>query len=260
MSWTSVVPQIFYDGIARLAAGYGVILTTALIWHRQLGLAGTTIVETIKAAPLTAAFGLSIVFYLVALVLEGLRHLPKTVRKSHNAHTKQTKEPSGEDTKAKKRTPEFFRLSIWNTCLEGLNTACDRQHNLSKPSDPIAIDAVRIACPEAGARLVKLRAEISLCQTATFGWAAASFVSLIAMTVLHPFNEISYLSKSAILICIVASIGVWSLRRHLLRYYYLSLYNHWLLLVQPKLNVRSNACSASTADNNLLNQITQRGA
>lgn len=216
MTWTSLVPQIFYDGIARLSGGLAVASAAAAIWSPQLFSNKEVALGLLKEFGVSAAFGVMLLLYVSAFIIDGIRRIPRFIRSS----------------KKKRRLCEserYLRLTSWKRCRKAYRKVHKKYHTSTRPGEALAIDLIRLASTEAGARVVKLRAEIALCKTLYAGWILVSVSALIAG--IFPNLDTSTPIALFFLAC---SAGAFLARRNLQVGYYHSLYNHWLILIAPK--------------------------
>lgn len=218
MSWADLVPQIFYDGIARFTAGFALSVSAIGIFWAPLAIVRDNFLTAFTTSVTTTSFGFLLAFYVIALVLEGLRHSQN--KESYKRIFKKESE-------------------IWKNCSDSFKEIWGPVPILKKPpNESLAIDAIRLVCPGAGSRLVKLRAEISLCRNLRLGWILIFTFSLLYIPVSYCCTEalpkLTVLSYIGIFAVFIGAIGAWSTCRHLSYRHCIGLYNHWLLLIHPK--------------------------
>lgn len=230
MKFAELIPQIYYDAIARIAAGLTLLASIVAIWSADLAPLLQYFVNGFKGAPATISMATLVVAYVLAIGFEGIE-----LKKPRKFVARLMRRPTAKERRKKQWT------EAWKDFCKVFPNESMREP--VRPADAIAIDVLRLLNPAVGARIVKLRAEVALCRALSVGWTAllAFFALYLFVHALQglvgfaffdaPFN----LTKSLISIFSVA-VGVriignrqGSLDDRHLR----ALYNHWLLLVCP---------------------------
>jgi hypothetical protein len=202
-----LIPQVFYDVIGRLVPGLVLIGTCFLIWRQTVAdlLAGVAPFSTPGLAALVIAA------YVLALVLEGGWNL------SLGRWTGRLHQRGGRLAAA--HAKRDFKTMVPDFDPEAFEF----------PGIPIVYDAVRLRDPAVGSNIVKLRAEVQLCRTLLLGWLLA-LAGLGIDAALHGARA----EKGFIAVALALSIvAIFSLYRERQTRVLWSLYNHWLLLIQP---------------------------
>jgi len=241
-----LIPQIFYDVIARVTAGLVLMFSWSVVWWADSTILRRYLVASAMISPLYTVIGLVIVGYVIAILFEGTRGPTRSSNKESGNHTKD------------KNTQE-----IWELCWEELKHAFQKSHDRAlpelsegipnRPTEAIAIDVIRLKSPAVGARLVKLRAELAMCKTLFAGWAATLLVFVI-FTGCQYFGRASSqgfdFERATVVVLLSAVVAmIWARHRTLDERYLRSLFNHWLLIVLPEIRVctceRGCSCSDS---------------
>lgn len=213
MNWSDLVPQAYYDVIARLTGG-STVLIAAYVALAACGIylpSPSTIYQFLAFV---------VIGYATALVHEGWL-----------------------DSGVARKVFKFDSMSCWNSCRRAFNTAFKRDDaTRSPPDEAVAIDSIRLVNPGTGSRLVKLRAESKLSRTLclTFAVQGTALAIVSARESLpsgwqfgswHPESVFSIVSLS--LMYFVVSFSMWRLYSYLADRHYTGLYSHWLLLIDP---------------------------
>lgn len=228
MNVSLVIPQIFYDLIARVAPGLAVLAGLYFAYPGHVTPAG------VSAAPgaliawesnrLFALLGLTLAAYVTAFLLEGLWALVEpccdallgpTGRASSNEGRGGIEKDRGrkslERTK-KEVVCDFNRMTGADLTVEAF------------PGIPLMYDFIRLRNAEAGARLVKLRAEASGCRTMALGWTIAFLV--------NTYNA-WYAGLPGCLLevaLVVGTVAIWCRHAGVTRRFEWGVCNHFLLL------------------------------
>jgi hypothetical protein len=202
-----LIPQVFYDVIGRLVPGLVLIGTCFLIWRQTVAhlLAGVAPFSTPGLAALLIAA------YVLALVLEGGWDL-LLGRWAGRLHRRR-------ERLAAERSKRDFQMMVPDFDAESYRF----------PGIPIVYDAVRLKDPVVGSNIVKLRAEVQLCSTLLLGWLLA-LVGLGFDAALTGGGAEKGFVALALALSIVALFALYRERQMRVLW---SLYNHWLLVVQP---------------------------
>jgi len=216
MNIGSVIPQIFYDLIARITPGLVVIMTGLFVWRGDQATAQD--VASISnwfakdSTPVTLIlFALLFAAYILAFMLDGIWWLlPKKFSSKLSLE--------GESKHVKEILSDF----------EILDSNFDAT-NYQFPSIALRYDAVRLRDANAGARLAKLRAELHMCRVLILGLSILGVLNL-GKFYWSGFNCITSISEFVIIVGVAAFIQTHGRLRE--RFIWGSC-NHWLLLVQP---------------------------
>ena len=236
MNFAELVPQVFFDAIARFTRDSGIVLiaTAGAIWFLESTPIRAALLRQVEPNPVTTAVVVLLFAYVLAVALEGVRVETKRIRSVVGRLTRR------KDTKEQ-------RKDEWRMACEDFAKVYPNRASLieSRPSDAIAIDSLRVSNPAVGARIVKLRAEIAMCRTLAVGWGSLLLLVLLQsvggiLTSEGGGSAIDILSQISAPVTLLA-IGIravgtrrWSLDGRHLR----ALYNHWLLLVVPGVDPR----------------------
>ena len=237
MKIAEFIPQVFYDMIARIAPGLIILATIVAIWFDELIPLREVFTEMFNESPVIVSMVMVLIAYVVAIILEGVR---SDVKKFIVFFAKLAKHQSGKQQ----------RCTQWS---EAWDDFCNLYPNYevlkpSRPADAVVIDVLRLLNPSVGSRIVKLRAEVTLCQTLGTGWAVIFVLLVLYMLLSHIMPNLnSKLSAGYCITALLLLIGIRAItnrcisidNRHLR-----ALYNHWLLLVSPgviSLSDNSNA-------------------
>ena len=193
---TEAVPQISYDIIGRIIPGVIVIFSLVITI-----LGPTPALTQIDAwvihpdPPLSgwAVVLLIIAGYALAVILAGMGYILKSLF------------PSG-----KKKNQEADK---------------EYQPDLEHPSLSLKYDTIRERSPKAGARIVKLSAEMSLGQVLAAGWSICAIINVCFL--IASFSLARLWLEVAFVVGIVAAF---SFRNHIVDQQKKSMKNHWLIL------------------------------
>ena len=125
-------------------------------------------------------------------------------------------------------------MSCWNQYAQAFSKSAEEDPG--QPAEPIAIDAIRLKDSGVGARIVKLRGELAMCQTLFVGWVATTLV-FVVLSGLQCFNLLPASGFNCGRVCVVFVLllvvsAMIRLRRWYMEERHLrSLFNHWLLVV-----------------------------
>ena len=73
MKFTELIPQVFFDAIARVASGLILLASIAAIWSAELAPLLQYFVNGFKAAAATISMATIVVAYVLAFGFEGIR-------------------------------------------------------------------------------------------------------------------------------------------------------------------------------------------
>lgn len=191
-SLREVVPQLFYDIIGRLVPGMVVILSFVIVYvwpTYTCNSIGPLLSGQILSFGFWTFLFLAMVSYVVSILLFGLWNVIETfLRNSPTAVN------NGED-------------------------------DPKQPSRSFMYDAIRLKSPDAGARLVKLRAEIHLSQVLLAGWIILAVVNLY-LIIRDMSAERAFLEG----VLILSILGAYSFMRYIESRFITNLENHWRIL------------------------------
>lgn len=232
MKIAELIPQVFYDAIARITSGFILLVSIGFLWHDKLSTIPGVYAESVTEAFTKVSFLTLVMAYVLAFLIEGVRIflfepisyffvriMPGWFQRL---------------TDAEKR-----RSIHWDESLEDFYTASPSFAGMEfqRPSEAIAIDVLRLKNPEAGSRIVKLRSEVALCKTLCAGWSAILLVYLFHWIVqsLNPIvnSEQSLFRLYPVLVLLAGIVAVGSRAVTINNRHFRALYNHWLLLVNP---------------------------
>jgi hypothetical protein len=211
MNIGSVIPQIFYDLIARITPGLVVILTGFFVWRggeaaEQDAVRAFGWLSGEHSPVVLVLFAALFASYVLAFVLDGIwGFLPHRFFKEAVCRDEE------------KIIDEFKLLD------PGFDAA-----NYRFPGIALRYDAVRLRDANAGARLAKLRAELHMCRVMVLGLSILWVMNL--MNFRAGFNWATLASE------VVIAVGVASfIKTHnrLNDRFLWGSCNHWLLLVKP---------------------------
>ena len=224
MKIVDLIPQVFYDAIARVVPGLVLLISFAIMFAEPLNGIWIQYKDILLQTPATLSLGSMIIAYALSMVVEGIQNDTKKIIKKLDELQKR---PSGSE----------LRKEEWDDAWEDFYRAHPSREGMEppQPSDAVAIDAIRLVNPVVGARVVKLRAEVKLCKTLYAGWMVLFVLySIFIIWALLSKQQLSLqtviLTFASLLIGIraISSRHVSIDRRHVR-----ALYNHWLLLVTP---------------------------
>lgn len=220
-----LVPQVFHDAIARFVPGLATLGTAQLIWGRRLP--SGSVIPRVSDSDLGQAAGVLLAAYVLAFVLRGLL---RSARDSHKWFIKTYR------VKDRKRG-EQVQQSAWKAAKDELaSTYPDWVDALPEaaPPEPIAIDALRLVNATVGSRLVKLRAEITMCRLMTFSWSVL-FLVWLGTDLVPPSLDttIGWPSPAIPALLALGAFGMHTRRWTLEPRWHRGLYNHWLLVIIP---------------------------
>ncbi|ODS36692.1 MAG: hypothetical protein A7315_14000 [Candidatus Altiarchaeales archaeon WOR_SM1_79] len=215
-----LIPQVFYDLIARVVPGLTIFATSYFVWKCE-GITTQDIHMVLgwfvaKDSPfILTIITLLLISYILALVIEGLWALlsswhlfKKNFKKLFESYPDTDKILS----EFKKLNPEFD------------------DENYKFPSTALMHDAVRLKSPSTGSRLVKLRAEIHMCRVLILGWSILAAVNLLNLLKIGTlYSTVALLEVSLLIAILTISLKhrIWT------KTFRWSICNHWLLLVKP---------------------------
>lgn len=202
-----LIPQVFYDAIGRLVPGSVLVGTCGGLWPGAFSalLHGSALLSI----PAGAAWLIG--SYLVALLLEGCWNLVLGDR-TERLHRRGKLEAKKHALRDFKRLVPEFDSSVFEF-----------------PGIPMMYDVVRLVDPIVGANIVKLRAEVQLCRSLLLGWL---FI-LVGLGVDAAMNQTPGehgVAAGTLIVAVLVMLSLYVKRQGRVLW---SLYNHWLLLVQP---------------------------
>lgn len=250
MKFAELIPQVFYDAIARIPSGLILLVSIVAIWYDELAPVRMGYTKELSETFSIVAFMTIVVAYILAFLMEGVNTLIFEPLSYHII--KVSPKWFQELTNGKNR-----RLTIWSNVFRDF---CIMYPSYSGrkfqcPSDAIAIDALRLKSPEVGARIVKLRSEVALCKTLSVGWIIILlfllFQCFVAKYLMPTLNtKSSYIFP--ILILLIGIVSIVSRCITINNRHFQALYNHWFLLVNPGLPLPEDFmcdCTSVLSDN-----------
>jgi len=71
MKLGELIPQIFYDAIARLTPGFVLIVTAGAIWFKETALIRRDLIRQLTETPFSTGVALLISAYVAAIIVDG---------------------------------------------------------------------------------------------------------------------------------------------------------------------------------------------
>ncbi len=231
-----LIPQIYYDLIARITPGLILFATSFFVWKGH----AITIqdIHTIfgwlasKDSPTMLMFlSYVIASYILAIVLDGIwMYFESITGYSHRVFNKLL------DACTKKALSDFKTM---NPNIEFVDL------NYQFPGIALMYDFIRLQQPTIGARLVKLRAEFHMCRILMLGW------SILAILNILNFYQNPYLTVSILEIFLLIGIGALiRTHKHLYERFIWGICNHWLLIKELRFADANENKGVATATNN----------
>jgi hypothetical protein len=240
MNLSIVVPQVFYDIIGRIVPGLAVLAVAYLLWPMSPLTAerarhAVNWLTDRELSPVFAVLSLATAAYLISIILEGFWTIPDLLRSPAHRAAMAESRPSDHDTPAQHTwfVGAFQLLKVQPRYQAIANLTLADWHELhgqspaEKSLRPMALmyDEIRLRHAEAGARIVKLRAESHAYRRLILGWTICALLNLINVAGPTPMRAI--LGEFVLLAAIYGVIATY-LRRE--EQWYWALCNHWLLL------------------------------
>lgn len=226
MKFAELIPQVFFDAIARVASGLILLASIAAIWSAELSPLLQYFVNGFKAAPATISMATIVVAYVLSFGFEGIRDEIEIPRKFVARLMSQPSDGERRKTKWDEAWKDFCKVYPNESMSEPV-----------RPADAVAIDVLRVLNPAVGARIVKLRAEVALCRALSVGWTVLLLILVLQVLVSFAFPDLLSKSSAAFLFPILSvAVGarmIGNRQRSLDDRHLRALYNHWLLLVRP---------------------------
>lgn len=224
MKVMDLIPQVFYDAIARIVPGFILLISVVSVFGALFGDAWKQYKVLFAKTPVSVAMGTVIVAYTLALVVEGIRNDTGKIREWF-------------DRLQKRPTGHAQRREIWLDAWKDFCKAHPSREGMKppRPADAVAIDVLRLLDPAVGSRIVKLRAEVALCRTLSTGWGTLLILYPMYITwALIAKQELSLFTIALTAALLIISMRTISSRRVTIDSRHIrALYNHWLLLVNP---------------------------
>lgn len=221
MNIGQIVPQIFYDLIARIVPGLSLLGTLYLLWSFEIQTLGELLIPRgYDLSDLALSLYVLLLAYVLSMLLEGLWRL-LCARWFSGLFD----EPGAR--KAREGAIDDFALLDRGFC----------PFDYRFPGIPVIYDIIRLIEPNAGARLVKLRAELQLCRTLALGWS----ILFIATLLDFPFGGSGDARAVVIWALPVAVAAALAEYKSLQVRTWWAFYNHWLLLVSPGMGALAEA-------------------
>lgn len=239
MNIGTLIPQVFYDLIGRIVPGLIILVTGYFAWKghniNQQDINNLlNWFEGKEKSTFLHMLSFILISYTVAFVLDGFNKIYRGITK----RLKYKKEKIDlldieyvESIVVKTVCTDFIRSS------ELFKTDIMPEYNF--PSVPILYDLMRLKDKEVGARLVKLSAEMKMCQTVITG-----LVIVIIVCLINAIKNIQSIAYYAVFISIIIlfAISFWAIGNHLKERFQWSLCNHWLLLFKSEI-IKDNSKS-----------------
>ncbi len=203
MNFSEFIPQLFYDLIGRLIAGLGLIGTAYLAWGEALRKHLPQPLLGEEPSLVISLLGLTLASYMVSQILEGIWSL---------LFSWSISSPLDKRVQTKAR----------EQAIKDFSPLLPQDTKPIFPGVPVIFDILRFADSTAGARLVKLRAELQLCKTLCLGWALIA-LTWFALPTLGPNRRVGLV----LLLLGILALGreFWAKRFR----FYQSTFNHWLI-------------------------------
>jgi hypothetical protein len=234
MNSSNIIPQFFYDLIARIFPGSIIIACTMLVFNEPVKLlqwSGMFIGKKDEIVLVSFTFFLlyGALSYMIAIILNGFWRILVKVHNSFFSNTDSSWEA------AIKKSKE----DLINTSKQlGLNGR--HQEDETFPSLPFVYDYIRLRAQGIGARFVKIRAEIHMCIILLMGFIAmllSNFIYIIYNIFLYKLCWYNILFE---FILIFMCFGIWFSKIELEKHFYTGLCNHWFLLQSSFINEKSS--------------------
>lgn len=239
MNIGTLIPQVFYDLIGRIVPGLIILVTGYFAWKghniNQQDINNLlNWFEGKEKSTFLHMLSFILISYTVAFILDGFYKIYRGIV---------TK------IKYKKEENKLLYIEYVDTIVG--ETVCNdflKSFELGEinivpkygfPSVPIMYDLMRLKDKEVGARLVKLSAEIKMCQTVITGLVIITLICLIN-TINNLQSIIYYTVFIIVIICFAISFR--AICNHLKERFQWSLCNHWLLLFKSEI-IKGNSKS-----------------
>lgn len=232
MNIGTLIPQVFYDLIGRIVPGLIILVIGYFAWkgrsiNEQDVYNLLNWFESEEKSTFLRLLSFVLISYTIAFILDGfwkiygeiIKRLKNIINTNYLLDIEYVKSSVAKTVCADFiRSKEFIYINI--------------MQEYKFPSVPILYDLMRIKDKEIGARLVKLSAEIKMCQTIMTG-----LIILIIISVINAINNIQSIDyyKVFVGIQIFLLISFWAIDSHLKERFQWSLCNHWLLLFKSGL-------------------------
>ena len=223
----SVIPQIFYDLIARVIPGFVMIIT----WYLTI-VGPSEAINTIKIvyskqdkSNFWLAVLLFILSYVLSFILDELWPLFRKIRKIIRKITKGQKEKDKEKERIESCIAENNKI---RKCFGESELEFE---NKDWPSFWVIYGHLRLYSQSEVYRLLKLRAEAQLCTILFIG-----FLPLPIINILFWYNDPKLLILDRIfleLAVIVAILAFWRGRNKFKKFYIVGTYRSWLFFSFP---------------------------
>lgn len=210
-----LVPQVYYDLIARILPGLTILASSFFIWKGE-SITAQDIFAVLSwftskgSHSIFTLFSFLIISYMLSLILDGLGKCLEHIEILSKKFLKR-----GYDDIKKEALNDFRKIKPIRLPYEFPGTA-------------IMYDIIRMKKPELGARLVKLRAEFHMCRILILGWFIFLIINLII--IIYNFPNNSYLRPLIEISLLLAIIAAYNTYTHLRERYLWGLCNHWLLI------------------------------
>jgi hypothetical protein len=231
MNIGTLIPQVFYDLIGRIVPGLIILVIGYFAWkgHNINDQDINNLLnwfEDKDKSTFLHMLSFILISYTVAFILDGFYKIYEMIKRLINGKNKNDLLDIEyvKNSVAKTVCADFIRSKgfFYINIMSGYNF----------PSVPILYDLMRLKDKEVGARLVKLSAEIKMCQTIKTG-----LIIVIILCLIKIINNIQLLKYYMVfsLIILLFIISFVAIDRHLKERFQWSLCNHWLLLFKSEL-------------------------
>lgn len=253
MEKVGIIPQFFYDLIARLIPGAILLGSTALvvfgpnpvrqhlkdlIWKRDM------VPQITFLLVIYVFFGSFLIAILMRGVEESISKLQKYYYKYRKIDIVKTRLDQWQKHATHTRENVKLASRCMSFCSQPCLSCCNDTKERSFPSLAFVYDAIRLAAPKDGARMVKLRAQRTMCSTLVIGWVLLVIANLMLNK--SRFNS-DMLAIDAFLALSVLFVSYY--KSALDKRFYEGLCNHWCLLsMQNKLFLCPNKSNESETE------------
>lgn len=218
----NIIPQVYYDLIARLIPGAIILLSTATIYYGPNIMANNIknligYKDTVIHTSFTFIMIFSLLSYTVAILAMGIWSLfVKLSKKTNLVFLK-------DDDILLNETQNKLKNDLQNASQ--IVQIREDPHTLQVPSLAFIYDFIRFRAPDVGARLVKVRAECHMCAVLVTGLTILSIIHLIIL-ILNPTISKIVLECVFLLGC----IAFWYFMRDLEQRFMTGICNYWAIL------------------------------
>ena len=211
---SDLIPQVFYDLIARIFPGLILILSTMLVINCP---AKFEELPGIMWDPKPINFANSVIIVIEAYILSLFVYLLFR-RLIHTISPKHGKEILKRDNSHLISDIKIASKSIKSQIYSG---------NINFPHHYFMYDYIRLIKPEVGARLVKLRAEYHLGAILSVGWLLIFILHIYRNYILIGFNSANIFVGIGLIVCMT---GAYLFMKDQHKRYIASLESHWVII------------------------------